>query len=110
MRISDCSSDVCSSDLIEAAKNAPIMYSEPCARLTKFMMPNTSVRPAAIRNSKIPNCRPFKDWMIKRPRLNEGSPEEAHFGIWRRAALRRPGSVRAGGQELDLGDSHGCNP
>ena len=29
-----------------AAKYAPIMYSEPCARFTKFMIPNTSVSPA----------------------------------------------------------------
>src|SRR5207244_13534280 len=35
------------------------MYSEPCARLTRFMMPNTSVRPAASRNSITPSCSPF---------------------------------------------------
>src|ERR1043165_1445664 len=35
------------------------MYSEPCARLTMFMMPSTSVSPAAIRNSITPYCRPF---------------------------------------------------
>src|SRR5690606_16911773 len=35
------------------------MYSEPCARLTMSMMPNTSVRPAASKNSIRPNCRPF---------------------------------------------------
>src|SRR4051795_1372332 len=37
------------------------MYSEPCARLTKSMMPNTSVSPAASRNSSRPNCNPFKN-------------------------------------------------
>ena len=36
------------------------MYSEPCARLTRSMMPKTSVRPAASRNSSMPNCTPFK--------------------------------------------------
>src|SRR5258706_6091000 len=42
-----------------AARKAPSMYSEPCARLIMSMMPNTSVRPAANRNSIKPNCRPF---------------------------------------------------
>src|ERR687891_605789 len=37
------------------------MYSEPCARLIISMMPNTSVRPAARRNSISPNCRLFSD-------------------------------------------------
>src|SRR5262245_30158043 len=41
------------------ARNAPSMYSEPCARLIMSMMPNTSVRPAASRNSINPNCRPL---------------------------------------------------
>src|SRR5258706_8683369 len=35
------------------------MYSEPCARFTRFMMPKTSVRPAAIRNSITPSCSPL---------------------------------------------------
>src|SRR5258708_1325427 len=35
------------------------MYSEPCARLIMSMMPNTSVRPAASRNSIRPSCKPF---------------------------------------------------
>src|SRR5262249_53326950 len=43
-----------------AAKYAPTMYSEPCARFTRSMMPNTSVRPAASRNSSSPNCKPFR--------------------------------------------------
>src|SRR5882672_12137416 len=41
------------------------MYSEPCARLTKSMMPNTSVSPAASRNSSRPNCRPFSDCSMR---------------------------------------------
>src|SRR5579871_63092 len=28
----------------------------------RFMMPNTSVSPAAIRNSMTPSCRPFSAW------------------------------------------------
>ena len=44
---------------VAAAKYAPIMYSDPCARFTKFMIPNTSVSPAASRNSRMPSCRPF---------------------------------------------------
>src|SRR5262249_49896932 len=43
-----------------AAKYAPTMYSEPCAKFTRSMMPNTSVRPAARRNSSSPNCKPFR--------------------------------------------------
>src|SRR5579862_3961062 len=36
------------------------MYSAPWARLTRFMMPNTSVSPAASRNSITPSCSPFR--------------------------------------------------
>src|SRR5262249_2221388 len=36
------------------------MYSEPCARLTRSMIPNTSVSPAASRNTISPNGRPFR--------------------------------------------------
>src|SRR4029079_4231185 len=36
------------------------MYSEPCARLTRSMIPNTSVNPAASMNSSRPNCRPLR--------------------------------------------------
>src|SRR5688500_17898362 len=42
------------------------MYSEPCARLIMSMMPNTSVRPAASRNSIRPNCTPFSVCSRKR--------------------------------------------
>src|SRR5688572_18590859 len=35
------------------------MYSEPCARLIMSMRPNTSVSPAASRNSISPNWMPF---------------------------------------------------
>src|SRR5262245_39946312 len=36
------------------------MYSEPCARFTRSMMPKISVRPAASRNSSNPNCSPLR--------------------------------------------------
>src|SRR5919108_593273 len=36
------------------------MYSEPCARLTRSMMPKIKVSPAASRNSSSPNCKPFR--------------------------------------------------
>src|SRR5437764_9868911 len=36
------------------------MYCTPCARLMKSITPNTSVSPAAIRNSSTPSCRPFR--------------------------------------------------
>ena len=55
-----------------AAKNAPSMYSDPCARLIMSMMPNTSVRPAASRNSISPNCRPFSDCSRIRIQDNQG--------------------------------------
>src|SRR5882672_5386794 len=42
-----------------AVMKAPSMESEPCARLIMSMMPNTSVSPAASRNSIRPNCTPF---------------------------------------------------
>src|SRR6476661_1866730 len=42
------------------------MYCTPCARLMKSITPNTSVRPAAIRNSSTPSCRPFRVWTIRR--------------------------------------------
>src|SRR5579883_648154 len=35
------------------------MYCTPCARLTRSITPNTSVSPAAIRNSSTPNPIPF---------------------------------------------------
>src|SRR5690606_38811326 len=52
-----------------AAMKAPIMYMEPWARFTKFMMPNTSVSPAAMRNRRTPNCRPLSAWIMKRLKL-----------------------------------------
>src|SRR5690606_41946672 len=48
---------------------APIMYMEPCARFTKFMMPKTRVRPAAMRKSRTPSCRPLRAWMTNRLKL-----------------------------------------
>ena len=39
---------------IESPKNAPSMKKEPCARLTTFINPKMSERPAAIKNSSTP--------------------------------------------------------
>src|SRR6185369_3895139 len=44
----------------QAARKAPTMYSEPCAKLIMSITPNTIVRPAASRNSISPYCRPFR--------------------------------------------------
>src|SRR5207244_3406572 len=44
------------------------MYWTPCARLMKSITPNTSVRPAAIRNSSTPSCRPLRVWTMSRER------------------------------------------
>src|ERR1700716_678060 len=38
------------------------MYCTPWARLMKSMTPNTSVSPAATRNSRTPSCSPLKHW------------------------------------------------
>ena len=35
------------------------MYKDQCARFIRSMMPKIKVRPAASRNSKIPNCNPL---------------------------------------------------
>src|SRR6185369_7203560 len=52
----------------QAARKAPIMYSEPCARLIMSITPNTSVSPAASRYSMKPSCRPLSACSIrKRP-------------------------------------------
>src|SRR6185312_2331451 len=42
------------------------MYCTPCARLMKSITPNTSVSPAAIRNSSTPSCSPFSVWTRRR--------------------------------------------
>src|SRR5580765_5150295 len=56
------------------------MYSEPCARLTMFMMPSTSVSPAAIRNSMTPYCRPFSSCSkTSAPVMNEKGRSRALF-------------------------------
>ena len=47
-----------------AHTKAPTMYSEPCARLISPITPNTSVSPAAIRNSITPNCTPLSSCSI----------------------------------------------
>src|SRR6267154_2513657 len=41
------------------------MYCTPCARLMKSITPNTSVSPAAIRNSSTPSCKPFRVWTMR---------------------------------------------
>src|SRR4051812_8183573 len=38
------------------------MYCTPWARLMKSITPNTSVSPAATRNSSTPSCNPLKHW------------------------------------------------
>src|SRR4051812_23171979 len=45
------------------------MYCTPCARLMKSITPKTSVRPAAIRNSSTPSCRPLSVWTMRRVTL-----------------------------------------
>ena len=81
------------------------MYWTPCARLMKSITPNTSVSPAAIRNSSTPSCRPFRVWTMRRvvdigsmslhpsPReAGRGWPSEARTGEGSSHRLRYPGS------------------
>src|ERR1700674_2865736 len=42
------------------------MYCTPWARLMKSITPNTSVSPAATRNSRMPSCSPLNSWTRKR--------------------------------------------
>src|SRR5271154_3625948 len=41
------------------------MYWTPWARLMKSITPKTSVKPAAIRNNRTPNCNPLRIWTRK---------------------------------------------
>ena len=41
-------------------RNAPTMYSEPCARFTKSMIPKTRVKPAASKNSNHSQLQPVE--------------------------------------------------
>ena len=50
---------------MDRPKNAPSMKNEPCARLTTFISPKMSERPAAIRNSSTPYTSPFKSWATR---------------------------------------------
>src|SRR5262245_57383045 len=63
------------------ARYAPTMYSEPWARLTRFMMPKTSVRPAASKNSMTPNCRPLRTCSTTRSPVNAGSALPLHRAL-----------------------------
>src|SRR5690554_3671769 len=82
------------------------MYIEPCARLTKFMMPKTSVRPAAMRNSNTPSCRPLSAWMMNRLKLTIRLS-----GPRRAAGAARGLSSFQGAQLVEVrtgGDVHQC--
>src|SRR5687768_15096421 len=56
------------------------MYRAPCARLTRFMMPNTSVSPAAIRKSVTPNWTPLRACSTASSRV---SPLPLHAAVLR---------------------------
>src|SRR5919197_5313084 len=64
------------------------MKSDPCARLTRFMMPKTSVSPAAMRNSITPNCRPLRPCSTTSRRVMNDEKGGAN-------GSRPPGPVRA---------------
>src|ERR1700674_614815 len=49
------------------------MYCTPWARLMKSITPNTSVSPAATRNSRTPSCSPLKHWTTNRA-VDMGDP------------------------------------
>src|SRR5215475_9206160 len=50
------------------------MHRTPCARSMKSITPNTSVSPAAIRNSSTPSCRPLSVWTMRRVVLMARTP------------------------------------
>src|SRR3954452_11545575 len=85
------------------------MYWTPWARLMKSITPNTSVRPAAIRNSSTPSCRPFRVCTMRRERdirASSSLPRQAGEGQESEASLHRAVfDVRIGivGEDL-LGD------
>src|SRR5579871_139945 len=56
---------------------APVMYSEPCARLRKLMMPKTRVRPADSRNSSAPSCTLLSTCTANRLQFTRGAPRAA---------------------------------
>src|SRR5580698_794219 len=43
-------------------KKAPSMKNDPCARLTTFIKPKMSDKPAAMRNSSTPKTSPLRSW------------------------------------------------
>src|SRR4029077_6898924 len=79
------------------------MYSEPCGRFTRFMMPKTSVRPAAIRNSITPSCSPLSVCSRTRMRLKGGGTKKGR-GSFRAPGLRCvPGRLLSQGAFLVVG-------
>src|SRR6188768_3307253 len=78
------------------------MYWTPWARLMKSITPNTSVSPAAIRNSSTPSCSPFRVWttrrvvlMVRTALLSPASVHRALVGIGV-AVMREHGRDPAG--------------
>src|SRR5262245_20568133 len=67
------------------------MYCTPCARLMKSITPNTSVSPAATRNSRMPSCAPLNSWTRNREVDIRLSP--LPNGRWRRQSST-PGPPR----------------
>src|SRR5438874_4460607 len=81
------------------------MYSEPCARLIRFMMPKIRVSPAAIRNSMTPNWNPFSTcstrWIIGPASPRQGSRQLGE----KRLRLLQVGRVEALGEPaVDRGE------
>src|SRR3970040_2131336 len=76
------------------AEYGPILYSDPWARFTMFMMPSTSVRPAASRKSITPSCTPFSSCSKKSSKVikkgrgrpapllpGDGPPSPLHLAV-----------------------------
>jgi hypothetical protein len=47
-------------DAIAAAEKEPNIYKEPWAKFISPMTPKIRVKPAAIKNSIMPNCKPLR--------------------------------------------------
>ena len=80
---------------IDSPKYAPSMKNEPCARLTTFIRPKMSERPAAIRNSRTPYTSPFRSWATNTSMRASAVQRDARFqssflpGSWTSLAVER---------------------
>src|SRR6516164_8602902 len=61
---------------------APNMKKEPCARVTTFIRPKMSERPAAVKNSRTPYTSPFRSWATNNSMNTSGSLAAPRFRVF----------------------------